>query len=114
MHVAHNFLVIFLLQNILVSASFEVVNQFRSKSKAGASNGGGAFYAPPCPKLSLQTPASDRVRHYGNRISLSSGALILNLNCIVWLATAMFAQRDERTNYHAYSFSSNMCIFVTL
>ena len=61
-HVAHNFLVIFLLKHLGLSEIWGWEPFFGQKVLRVLRMVGGAFYAPPRPRLSLQTPASDRVK----------------------------------------------------
>ena len=60
-HVAHNFLVIFLLKHLGLGEIWGWEPFFGQKVLRVLRMVGGAFYAPPRPRLSLQTPASDRV-----------------------------------------------------
>ena len=60
-HVAHNFLVIFLLKHLGLGEIWGWEPFFGQKVLGVLRMVGGAFYAPPRPRLSLQTPASDRV-----------------------------------------------------
>ena len=58
---------------------------FRSKSTTSASNGRGGILRPPRPRLSLQTPASDKVKSSKMRLYISSRGHFKQLWWVGWM-----------------------------